>query len=511
MRSALALAMGAALTLGFVTPQAAIAVETSETDYIIQVPEGQQTALLDTLSHLGVSPDSVYDNAVNGVAVSLTPSELSVVTSKVSGDIVVPDLPVELMTAQAPAPWNLAMIDSAVRPADAAYVYPDSAGAGVRVYVIDTGISPNSSQLAGRVLPGVSFVDGDPSTADCHGHGTHVAGTIASTTYGVAKAASVVPVRVFNCKGQGGTVKKILDAIDWAIGNKPVGTVGVINMSLGVQCGSYCSTYPLVTAVQKAVDANFVVAVSAGNSGTDACTFAPAAASGALTVGALDQFGQESDWSNFGSCVDLYAPGVDVVSLNYADPSGTTAMSGTSMASPHVAGAAALYIAANPGASATSIVQAMKTGASTSGFTHVPTHLGSPNAQLNISDINANATVGVPPSAPTGLTATAASLTEIDLSWQTASSFMALSNYIVSYRATGSATWVPVSSPPSLATSKRVGGLMRDTSYEFRVTAKTDVEGPASTSVVARTMSGLPAQPATPTASAVQPTALSLS
>jgi subtilisin family serine protease len=507
-RTAVALVTGVALTLG-VAPQGAIALDSTETDYIIQVPEGQQTELLDTLSQLGVSPDSVYDNAVNGVAVSLTPSELSVVTSQVSGDIVVPDLPVELMTAQAPAPWNLTMIDSAVRPYDQTFVYPNSAGAGVRVYVIDTGIVSNNPQLAGRVLSGVSFVDGDTSTEDCHGHGTHVAGTIASTSYGVAKAATVVPVRVFNCKGQGGTISKILDGIDWAIANKPVGTVGVINMSLGVQCGAFCGNYPLVTAVQKAVDANFVVVASAGNSGIDACTFAPAAAPGALTVGAIDQFGQESDWSNFGGCVDLYAPGVDVVSLNYANPSDTAAMSGTSMASPHVAGAAALYIAATPGASATSIVQAMKTGASTTGFTHVTTHVGSPNAQLNISNINASATIGVPPAAPTGLVATVAGMTDIDLSWQVASSFVAVSDYLVNYRATGSTSWITSTSTPS--TSKRISGLTRGTSYEFRVIAKTDVAGPPSSNVIARTMSGLPTKPATPSAASVQSTSLSLS
>jgi len=509
--NSLASAMGLALIFSVATPQTATAIETSETAYIIQVPESQQTALLDTLSQLGVSPEYVYDNAVNGVAVSLTPAELSAVSSEISGDTVVPDLPVELMTAQAPAPWNLAMIDSASRPADSAFVYPDSAGAGVRVYVIDTGIVSNNPQLAGRVLPGISYVSGDPSTSDCNGHGTHVAGTIASSSFGVAKAANVVPIRVFNCNGTGGTVSKILDGIDWAIANKPAGTVGVINMSLGVRCSAYCSNYPLVTAVQKAVDANFVVAVSAGNSGMDACTFAPAVASAALTVGAIDKFGQEASWSNYGSCVDLYAPGVDVVSLTYGDPSGTAQMSGTSMSSPHVAGAAALYIAANPGVSAASIAVSIKNGASSSGFSHVPSHVGSPNAQLNIANTITNATVAVAPSAPTGLTAKASSMVAIDLSWQPANSFVAVTDYVVSYRPAGSTTWLRTSATPSSTTSERVVGLVRGTSYEFRVTAKTDIEGQASTSVVALTMSGVPAQPITPIASVVRPTSLSLS
>jgi subtilisin family serine protease len=506
----LALVTGVAIVVSFITPQSATALEATETSYIIQVPEGQQTELLDTLSQLGVSPDFVYANALTGVAVSLNPSELSTVSSLVSGDIVVPDLPVELMTAQAPAPWNLAMLDSATRPADAAFVYPNSAGAGVRVYVIDTGVAANNPQLAGRILSGTSYVDGDTSTGDCNGHGTHVTGTIASSAYGVAKSAYIVPIRVFDCNGTGGTVSKILDGIDWAIANKPVGTVGVINMSLGVRCSTYCSTL-FVNAVQKAVDSNFVVVVSAGNSGTDACTFAPAAAPTALTVGAIDQYDQESSWSNFGSCVDLYAPGVNVVSLNYADSSGAATMSGTSMSSPHVAGAAALYIAANPGISATSVALAIKSGASTRGFSHVASHVGSPNAQLNISNMNANATVGVAPSAPTRLTAKASSMTAIDLNWQPASSYTALTDYIVSYRPVGNTTWVSQTSTPSLATTERVGGLLRDTSYEFRVLAKTDVEGPASTIVLARTMSGIPSKPSLPTSSGVASTTLSLS
>ena len=511
VRNALALPVGVALALSILTPQTATAVETSETAYIIQVPEGQQTELLDTLSQLGVSPEYVYDNALNGVAVSLTPSELSAVSSEIPGDVVVPDLPVELMTAQAPAPWNLAMIDSTSRPADSAFVYPDSAGAGVRVYVIDTGIVATNPQLAGRVLPGVSYVSGDSSTSDCNGHGTHVAGTIASSSFGVAKAANVVPIRVFNCNGTGATVSKILDGIDWAIANKPAGTVGVINMSLGVRCSTYCANYPLSTAVQKAVDANFVVAVSAGNSGTDACSFAPAVAPSALTIGAINQFGQEASWSNFGSCVDFYAPGVDIVSLNYGDSSGTAQMSGTSMSSPHVAGAAALYIAANPGVSSTSVALAIKNGATASGFAPATGHAGSPNSQLNISNFIANATVGVAPSAPTGLTAKAASTSAIDLSWQPASSFVSVTDYIVSYRPAGSSTWLRTTSTPSPTTSERVVGLTRDAPYEFRVTAKTDVEGPATTTVKARTLSGIPAKPSTPTASSLQSTTTTLS
>lgn len=509
-RTALALGASVALTLSVVSPISAIA-DTADSEYIIQVPESQQDELLNALSDLGVTPDVVYDNSLSGVAVSLTPSELAAVNTQVSGENVAPDLPVELMTAQAPAPWNLAMIDSATRPADQTYIYPDSAGDGVRVYVIDTGIASNNPQLSGRVLPGVSLVAGDPSTSDCYGHGTHVAGTVASTTYGVAKRASVVPIRVFNCSGGGATESKILAGIDWAIANKPAGTVGVINMSLGLSCFSNCSMSPLVVGVQKAVDANFVVVVSAGNSSRDACTFSPASAPAALTVGALDQTNTEASWSNFGPCVDLYAPGVDIVSLNYQDALGTKVMSGTSMAAPHVAGAAALYIAANPGASALAVTQAIKDGASASPIVRLVSHPNTPNAQLNTSPILTNATVGVAPPAPSSLSAVAFGIGSIDLSWQPVAALTAVTDYIVSYRPAGTSSWITTSTTPSAATSERVSGLVRDTSYEFRVVAKTDVVGPTSNSVFARTLTGMPTRVSTPTVSALQATSLTLS
>jgi hypothetical protein len=487
------------------------ASESRETDYIIQVPEDERAELMTTLTDLGVNPDYVYDEALTGVAVALTPSELSAVSSSVLAETISPDLPVTLTGLQVPAPWNLAMIDLVKRPPDQAYAYPDSSGSGVSVYVIDTGIVSNNPQLDGRVLPGVSFVDGDASTSDCYGHGTHVAGTIASTSYGVAKLANVVPVRVFNCAGGGATETKVIKAIDWAIANKPEGTAAVINMSLGLECSWYCSSLPMLTAVQRAVAANFVVVVSAGNSGLNACTFAPAAAPSALTVGAVNKSDLESTWSNFGPCVDLYAPGVDVVSLNYRNASGSATMSGTSMAAPHVAGAAALYIAANPGMPASEITQALKESAGSVPIVSASGHAGSPNAQLTLTPLLSSSSVGVAPGAPIGLIGKAYGVADVDLSWVAATSYAPVRDYLVSYRRTGEATWTTFSSPASPDTTRRVSGLERDTNYEFRVQAKTDMDGPYSSGLSVKTLSGIPEKPSQVTAGTIQATSLALS
>jgi len=488
----------------------ATANDVAETDYIIQVPQSEESELMSTLTDLGVTPDYVYGEALDGVAVSLTPTELSAVSSSVSGESISPDQPVTLTGLQVPAPWNLAMIDAAKRPADSAFVYPDSSGSGVNVYVIDTGIVPNNPQLDGRVLPGVSFVDGDSSTSDCYGHGTHVAGTIASTSYGVAKLANVVPVRVFNCVGGGATETKVIKAIDWAIANQPAGTPAVINMSLGLECSWYCSNLPLLTAVSRAVAANFVVVVSAGNSGLDACTFAPAAAPAALTVGAVNKSDLEATWSNFGPCVDLYAPGVDVVSLNYRYASATAAMSGTSMAAPHVAGAAALYIAANPGMSAAEVTQALKDSAKAAPIVSASGHSGGPNAQLSLSPLLSSTSVNVAPAAPTAVRATVSGMSDVDLTWQAASSYAPVRDYLVSYRRAGDVTWTQASLPMSPSTQRRVSGLERATTYEFRVQAQTDIAGPFSASVSGTTLTGIPDKPTQVTTNTIQATSMAL-
>ncbi len=474
---------------------AADAVSTTETSYIIQVPEGQTDALLNELADLGTAPDAVYDNALNGVAVSLTPSELGDVKSTIVGETIEADRPVELMSTQSSAPWNLSMLDYSGRPVDPTYAYPSTAGSGVRVYVLDTGIAA-SPEFGARLLPGVNFVTDQASTNtnDCYGHGTHVAGTIAGTTYGVAKSALLVPIRLFNCGGGGATTSMIVSGIDWEIANKPAGTVGVINMSLGAPCRSSLpcrATDPFLVAVQKAIDAGFVVAVAAGNSSQDACSMTPAAAPNALTVGAVDKNDAEASFSNFGSCVDLYAPGVDIPSVNYVSPTTSALMSGTSMASPHVAGAAAVYISANPSASATQVATAIKDGSAPNMVAHYAFHTGT-TSELSLASFPGGAAVGVPATAPAALSVTSTDLTSIGLSWQRSLSSSPITNYVVSYRLAGTTSWTTWDRPAALDLTTTVTGLTPGKTYELRVNSVTDVTSAASATVRATTLSGLP-------------------
>lgn len=211
-------------------------------------------------------------------------------------------------------------------------------GTGAHVYVIDTGVRTTHNEFTGRVGTGYSAIDGSPSPNDCHGHGTHVASTAAGTRYGVAKSATIHAVRVLNCAGSG-TYADVIEGMDWvraSYGGQP----SVVNMSLGGP-----SSAAVNEAVKALTDAGVSVVVAAGNSyGADACNASPAGAASALTIGATSPGEQRAGFSNVGPCVDLFAPGVDVLAAGIANDNATATLSGTSMASPHVAGAVALYL-----------------------------------------------------------------------------------------------------------------------------------------------------------------------
>jgi subtilisin family serine protease len=288
---------------------------------------------------------------------------------------------------QAPTPsWGLDRIDAAAG-LDNSYTYPND-GSGVTAYIVDTGINPTSSDFTGRILTGVDFIDGG-TPDDCHGHGTHVAGTVGGTTYGVAKNVKIVAVRVLNCAGSGST-SGVIAGVDWvaANANKPA----VANMSLGG--GASAS---LNQAVASAVASGVTFAVAAGNSGANACNYSPAGEPSAITVGATTTADLLASYSNFGTCVDINAPGSGITSDWIGSATATNTISGTSMASPHVAGGAALYLSANPTATPAQVVGALTTNATSGKLTNLPA--GTPNKLLYVGSTSGGG--GDPqPSAP---------------------------------------------------------------------------------------------------------------
>jgi serine protease len=252
-------------------------------------------------------------------------------------------------------PWGLDRIDQSSLPLDGRFSAPSN-GAGATIYIIDSGIRASHREFSGRVGSGFSAVFDGNGTNDCMGHGTHVAGIAAGGSTGVAQAATVVPVRVFDCRG-GGTISTVLAGLDWVM--QRAVAPAVVNMSLVTDSASAA----LDSAVALAVGRGLTVVVAAGNWGQDACDYSPSGEASAITVGATDQYDWKVSNSNSGPCVDLYAPGYSIRSSWSTTDTSYNALIGTSMASPHVAGAAALYLAANPGATPSQVASNLASAA----------------------------------------------------------------------------------------------------------------------------------------------------
>jgi len=272
---------------------------------------------------------------------------------------------------QTGATWGIDRVDQRALPLDSSYTYNTNAS-NVHAYIIDTGVLGTHTQFTGRMGNGYTAITDANGTNDCNGHGTHVAGTVGGTTYGVAKGVIIHPVRVLGCTGSG-TNSGVIAGMDWVTANhvKPA----VANMSLGG--GASTATDD---AVARMTAAGVVVAVAAGNDNGDACSYSPARAASAITVGSTANTDARSSFSNFGSCLDIYAPGSNILSAWYTSTSATNTISGTSMASPHVAGAAALYLADNPTATPAQVTSALSASATNGVVTDAKT--GSPNKLL---------------------------------------------------------------------------------------------------------------------------------
>ncbi|CAM5270351.1 S8 family peptidase [Streptomyces antimycoticus] len=260
---------------------------------------------------------------------------------------------------QARPPWGLDRIDQPDRPLDGAYTAPGGGGRGTTIYVIDSGVRASHEDFGGRARSGWDFVDDDPVAEDGNGHGTHVAATAAGTRYGVAKKAAIVAVRVLDDRGEG-TIAQVLAGMDWVL--RHARRPAVVNLSLGSAAATPLPEWD--AAVRTGIAAGLVFTVAAGNQDRPAASFSPGRVPGALTVGSTDRADRRSGFSNWGPGIDLFAPGDRIVSASNAGDTATRTLSGTSMAAPHVAGAAALYLAGHRFATPAQVGAALIAGAS---------------------------------------------------------------------------------------------------------------------------------------------------
>jgi subtilisin family serine protease len=296
--------------------------------YIVTLDQDATVAA--AVDRIAAKPLYTYRAALHGFAAKLSPAQVSALQRNPNVLRIEEDGVARAATTQSNATWGIDRIDQRALPLSTTYNYTRT-GSTVNAYIIDTGIYTAHTQFGGRASVAYDALGGNGQ--DCHGHGTHVAGTVGSTTYGVAKQARLRAVRVLNCSGSG-TWAQVISGMDWVTANhvKPA----VANMSLGGGLNSSVNS-----AATRMANAGVFTAVAAGNSNISACNYSPASASNVTTVAASDRTDLRASFSNYGSCVEVYAPGVSVTST--WRNGGTNTISGTSMASPHVAGVAALY------------------------------------------------------------------------------------------------------------------------------------------------------------------------
>ncbi|MFM9014927.1 MAG: S8 family peptidase [Candidatus Nanopelagicus sp.] len=342
-------------------------------DYIVTFSKGAAVANeIKNVNGRQVNPRYVYSEALNGFAGFLTGDQVCNLQKRGNVLSIEKDQEFSIQSVNQPdATWGLNRIDQEDLPLTGGYTY-ESEGLGVDVYVIDTGILSSHNEFTGTFKPGRNFVKDSRGTEDCNGHGTHVAGTIAGSKYGVAKQASVIPVRVLNCRGSGST-SDIIAGINWIITVNSA--TAIANLSLG---GG--ASISLDAAVDNLIDDRVSVVVAAGNSSANACNYSPARVGRAITVAASDSSDKFATFSNFGNCVDLIAPGVSITSawkaIGKCSSNCFNTINGTSMAAPHVAGVVARLLSAK-------LSSSVLTNASINKVTGLPS--GTPNKLLYIS------------------------------------------------------------------------------------------------------------------------------
>ncbi|QZY28263.1 S8 family peptidase [Nocardioides coralli] len=390
----LAVTAAAALTLGTLTATAGPAAASPDPDrkapvlgeerssaidgrYIVVMEErasgAQEQQAADVARRNGGSDVARFQSALEGFSAKLPDRALQALRSNPNVAFIEADQRVSIATTQNNATWGLDRIDQRNLPLNGTYTYTPT-GSGVTAYIIDTGVRASHAELTGRMASGYTAISDGRGTDDCNGHGTHVAGTVGGTTYGVAKQVTIRPVRVLDCNGSGST-SGVIAGVDWVTSNHAAGTPAVANMSLG---GGVSTA--LDNAVNNSIADGVSYAVAAGNDNTNACNGSPSRVGAAITVGSTTSSDARSSFSNYGSCLDLFAPGSSITSAWHTSDSATNTISGTSMATPHVAGVAALYLQGNPTASPSTVASTITSTATSGVVTNAGS--GSPNRLL---------------------------------------------------------------------------------------------------------------------------------